>query len=354
MTVFLLICAVMSVAAVIVIVRPLLRRPPDEAGLVAEKDPVAAAVLIVAIPLIATGLYFAVSNWQWNRPPDPQQAAIRELQKQVTELEKHLRDQPTDVDGWLALGRAYVRVRRFDRGVDAYQRAYDLTRGENIDALIGLGEALTLTDEKSLVGRAGELFEEAARRAPRDPKVLWYSSLAALNAGNLPLARERMQLMLAQNPPQEIRGILEREIQDLDQQLATPAGGVAAAAQGPASAASVSQPIKVSVTLAPALANKVPPDMALFVLAREPGGGGPPLAAVRRTAKDLPLSVQLSEQDAMIPGRSIAGKATLQIVARLSRGGQPVAQSGDFYGEAQYSSAGQGGALNIEINKTVP
>ena len=353
MTVFLLICAVMSMAAVTAIVWPLLRRAPTEAALVAQKDPISAAVLIVVVPLIAAGMYFVGSNWQWNRPADPQQAAILELQERITDLEEHLQKQPDDVDGWLTLGRSYVRVRRFDRGVGAYQRAYDLTRGENVDALIGLGEALTLTDEKSLVGRAGELFEEAVRRAPRDPKVLWYSSLAALNAGNLPLARERMQLMLAQNPPPEIRGILEREIQDLNQQLGATAGGPAGA-QSAANPAAVSQPIKVSVTLAAALADKVPPDMSLFVLAREPSGGGPPLAAVRRNAKDLPLSVQLSERDAMIPGRSIAGKSTLQIVARLSRSGQPVAQSGDFYGEAQYSSASQSGALNIEINKTVP
>ena len=85
--------------------------------------------------------------------------------------------------------------------------------------MIGLGEALAMTDEASLTGRAGRLFDAALAKAPNHPKALWYGSIAALQAGDLRKGRDRLQLLLAQNPPEQLRSVLERQIQDLNQQL---------------------------------------------------------------------------------------------------------------------------------------
>jgi cytochrome c-type biogenesis protein CcmH len=95
----------------------------------------------------------------------------------------------------------------------------------------------------------------------------------------------------------------------------------------------------------------------LFVLARDPSAGGPPLAVQRHSSNDLPLTVELSERDAMMPTRTIAGVARVEVVARLSRSGTPQAQSGDFYGTAEHVFAGDGtseATLNIIIDRTVP
>ena len=40
--------------------------------------------------------------------------------------------------------------------------------------------------------------------------------------------------------------------------------------------------------------------LPLFILARDPAAGGPPLAVQRHSSSDLPLTVELSERDAMI------------------------------------------------------
>jgi len=66
----------------------------------------------------------------------------------------------------------------------------------------------------------------------------------------------------------------------------------------------------------------------------------------------------LSERDAMIAARTIATVPRVQVVARLSRSGTPQAQSGDYYGEAEYDfskNSGAGGStLNITIDRAVP
>jgi cytochrome c-type biogenesis protein CcmH len=354
MTAFVLIAAVMLLAALVLIVRPLLSpRLSGEGKLAAE--PVAAAIMIVLVPALAAGFYAARSNWQWNRPVDPQEAALLEIQHRVGELSSQLQKNQNDVDGWLQLGRSQVELRQFDRAVDAYKRAFDLTRGENIDAIMGLGEALTLVDQNALAGKAGELFELAALKAPRNPKVLWYSSMAALQAGKLGVARDRMQLLLSQNPPDQIRMILEREIGDLNEQIASGPShaGAADSVTAAASSSKSHRSIKVNVTLAPKLRGTIEGADTLFILARDPAGG-PPLAAVRRATSELPLTVELSERDAMVPGRTIAGRAMVQIVARLSRSGQPIAQSGDFFGEADYRFTEESGSISIAIDQRVP
>jgi len=250
------------------------------------------------------------------------------------------------------LGRSYLALNRTTQAVDAYQKAYDLSHGEDLDAAVGLGEALVLSDQRSLQGRAGELFESILSRDPANPTALWYGAVTALIGGKLPLARQRMSSLLALNPPQQVRDILERQIQDIDQQLGVPANESAAS---PALAQSVpSRSVQVKVTLASNLEKGLDPRTPLFVLARD--GAGPPLAVVRRAVGDLPLTVTLSDSDAMLAGRNLSSVQQVQIVARISKSGSPQSRPGDFFGETLHSfkDGKSSAAVTIEIDRIVP
>ena len=218
--------------------------------------------------------------------------------------------------------------------------------------MIALGEALALTDESSLQGRAGDLFTAALEKAPNHPKALWYGSIAALMRGDLRLGRDRLQLLMAQNPPQQLRAVLERQIQDINDQLGESKGSEAAGANG--STAAAQRSIRVSVTIAPSIEKQLSSPVPLFILARDPNAGGPPLAVQRHSSTEAPLTIELSERDAMMPTRTIASVPKVEVVARLSRGGSPQAQSGDFFGAATYEFANGAGTLNIIVDQVVP
>jgi cytochrome c-type biogenesis protein CcmH len=96
--------------------------------------------------------------------------------------------------------------------------------------------------------------------------------------------------------------------------------------------------------------------VSLFVLARNPQQPGPPLAVERHLSSELPLQVELTTDDAMLPTHSLANAQDVEIVARLSASGMPTEQSGDLFGSAAYSFAKQGeqGSVTIEINQRVP
>ncbi len=355
MTLFIVLCIVMAAVAIVLVVRPLLKAAPvaaESKAPPAKPGKVTAIVTAILLPLLAVGLYMSVTTWKWNEPPASAAQAANpnapQIEVMVTQLEERLKKEPQDSEGWLMLGRSFVMLGRYPRAVDAFQQAYDLTKGENISAVTGLAEALILTDEASLSGRAGELIEAALVKSPREPRALWYGSLAALSAGKLEVARDRMQLLLEQNPPEQVRSLLQTQITDINSQLGAPAPS----AQTAPPAASVAS-VNVAVSIAAEIAAKIKNPLSLFVLART-AAGGPPVAVVRLTSDKLPLTVELSDSDAMIAGRGIGSVPQVQIVARVSQSGSPQAQSGDFYGEADYVVQPGRGSVTIVIDRVVP
>jgi hypothetical protein len=54
----------------------------------------------------------------------------------------------------------------------------------------------------------------------------------------------------------------------------------------------------------------------------------------------------------MIPGRTISKAAQIEIVARVSKSGQPVAATGDLFGSAEY--APDAGKVSVVIYRVVP
>lgn len=120
-----------------------------------------------------------------------------------------------------------------------------------------------------------------------------------------------------------------------------------------AAAASTVQ-LKIKVALSPGLANQVKPDETLFIFARAASGPPMPLAAVRKTAGELPLSITLDDSSAMSPQLKLSQYDSVKIVARISRGGSPTAQSGDLFGEVGPLNPHQSKPLTITINQKVP
>ena len=345
----------MLAAALLWLVIPLWRKTDKEGESVdASERGIATAVVSVLVPAVAIAMYALLSNWDWDASAQ-QVAQSEQMDSLLTQLEQRLQENPQDINGWLLLGRSHATMGRYAQAVDAYQHAYDLSKGENLEAIIGLGEAMFLNDQNTLAGRAGQLFETALARAPNNAKALWYGSVAALQAGDLRLGRDRLRGLLAQNPPPELQTILQRQIDDLNDQLGEAGEGGAAAVSAPVgeSPASRARSIDVAVSISPEIKAQIAADVALFVLARDPAGG-PPLAVQKHTAAALPLAITLSERDAMMATRTIASVPKVQVVARLSRSGSPQAQSGDFFGEAAFEFGKDTGRLNIIIDRAVP
>ncbi len=370
MSTFILLAALMAAVAIAFVAWPIFRdRRVEGAGTSATGT---AVVVALAIPLAAFLLYRTWSNWDWNA--DPQAVANpqgHEMAAAVQALEQKLAASPSDPQGWMLLGRSYAVMNEFGKAAGAYKKAYDLTGGKEAEPMLGYAEALSMADENSLGGEAGQLIESALKLEPQNPKALWYGGLVALRRDDVATARDRWAALSALNPPPEVKAVLDQRIAEMDLRLGrapqAPAAGpmmggagpamasAAAPSGGDAAAAPGAGAVKVRLKLAPALAAQVPPGAPLFVLARDPSNPGPPLAAKRLQGVQFPLELVLSDADAMAPGRTISGAKTLTIVARFSKSGMPMASSGDLYGEVGYDPAkDKGRTIDVTIDRTVP
>jgi cytochrome c-type biogenesis protein CcmH len=350
MTTFLLIAACMAALAAAAVALPLIRGRQALLG-------AAAAVLMVGA---AAALYPLWSNWDWNAPDSAQADATGpDVAAMVKKLEQHLQAEPADLKGWVMLGRSYVALQRADDAVDAYEHAHRLDAA-NVDAMMGLGEAMSLRARGEIPPEAAQLFEQAVAAAPDNPKALLYGGFAAALRGDRAAARARWEALKAMNPPPQITELLDARLAELGPTQApngiampgasAPGTSPSPGGTGTSPGASASAEATVNISITPALKARLKAGAPLFVFAREPGGHGPPLAAKRLTSASIGTQVHLSAADSMLPGRVLTVGQRVSITARVAFSGQPLPAAGDLYGEVSYD-VGRDGARDLVIDR---
>jgi cytochrome c-type biogenesis protein CcmH len=373
-TVFIIVCAVMLVAAIAAFAYPLLRPVP----VVAKGEPILPAAkvpaLVVGAFLIvgAAAMYNHATSFPWQDPrlaapvpPGHGENMQGDSMEEVTQqLQARLNDNPNDAEGWRMLARTYLVTNRASDAVAAYEKAMAIAGDADPSLKLDLAEAMILTEDPALQGKAKDIVDAALAADSNSQKALWYSGVIALRADDKETARTRWSKLLEQNPPPEIRQILE-------QQLAALGVAVPAAAQPAGEAVQQSPPatgvqgsevagpspqgrtIRVTVSVDPSLAGKLKPGTTLFVSAREPGIPGPPLAAVRLTTDDLPTTVVLSDANSMMEGRNLSAVNDVEVVARVAFGGTVMSASGDLIGTAIQKKGGPAD-LSVAIARVQP
>jgi cytochrome c-type biogenesis protein CcmH len=163
------------------------------------------AAAAVLIPALTLGLYLDLGAP--DLPDRPLAARQQELaqgeapdvQAMVARLEARLRDQPGDVEGWLMLGRSRSALGDEPAAVEAYRKAQGLGP-ENPAMLIGLGQSLVGTAGGVVTPEARSLFERAQKAGVADPRAGFYLGLAAAQAGDGHRALDTWRQLLAGAP----------------------------------------------------------------------------------------------------------------------------------------------------------
>lgn len=376
------------VAAALVLV-PLLRawnRMGDERSSAAFGVGV---VIALAIPVVSIMLYSRWTTWDWTSGGGtmvPGSGAVHEMDQAIVALERRLAQQPGDIEAWMLLGRSYMSQRRFGDASQAFRQAAALDGQNNPQILADLGEALALSDPEGLQGEAGAIIERVLAISPAHPKGLWYGGLNAYENANWALAEQRLGLLLTLNPPETLVPLIEERVaaarahqQDGFPSAPGSATATAAAAQAPAPAvetpssqppapaapanasepppavsaagtgdAAVSDGIALEISLDPALAARIPGPTPIFIIARNPGGGAP-LAVIRSNSSELPMSVRLTDANAMMEGVTISDQDELELIARVALSGSPAQRPGDLFGAVNYVR-GNGSPTRIRID----
>ncbi len=343
MTLFIILAALLAAGAILLLVWPLLRTQ-GEGTQTAGRAGIAATIVTALLPAVAFLVYFQASNWNWGATEQIDSVSAPDLRRVVEELKQRLAQRSDDIDGWKLLGRSATVLGDYALAREAFGEAYTRTQGQDAEAVVGYAESLVLNDEREIDGQAVQLFEQALEMAPDNPRALWYGGITAYRRGDLALAQQRWVELQNHELAPDLRQVLAERLAELEKTQGKPA---ATGGSGLASNA-----IEISINVSPEVATKVGPSSALFVIARR-GTGGPPLAVLRQAIGAWPVSARLSDANAMLPGISLAEGGPLTLIARISQGGQPIAASGDLFGEVSYDFASAHPA-SITIDRIVP
>ena len=111
--------------------------------------------------------------------------------------------------------------------------------------------------------------------------------------------------------------------------------------------------ITVRIDLAAELKGKAQAEQTVFIFAR-PVGGRMPAAATRLQVKDLPAEITLTDAMSPMPTAKLSSFDEVEIIARVSGSGQPMAQPGDlFVTRSPVSVKGHTEPLDLIIDQVV-
>ncbi|MBD9484312.1 c-type cytochrome biogenesis protein CcmI [Pseudomonas sp. PDM14] len=289
--------------------------------------PLIAALLV---PLVGGGLYlhWGASQQIAAMGEQPREPSMAEM---TARLEASVKAEPDSAESWYFLGRIYMAQDRAPDAVKAYEQAVRIA-GRAPELLGQWAQALYFANGKQWSESIAALTSEALQADPNEVTSLGLLGIAAFEGERYAEAIDYWQRLVAQMPAEDpsrasIQGGIERARERLL------AGGETAPEQAAEPAKQAVNAIRVRVTLAAALQEKVQPGDSVFVFARAASGPPMPLAAKRLSVADLPVEVELSDSDAMMPQLKLSGFPEVQLVARISRAGN--ATAGEWIGRGQ-------------------
>lgn len=313
---------------------------------------VTAAIVAIALPLAAVLLYLkfgspnAFMQVADSGVPQAEQDQLAFIQKHLAELESKVQEEPDNLEAVLMLGRAYLILQRYDEAVTLYAGA-ESRFADQPALLVDHAEALAYAQGGNLLGESDTLIDRALELEPGFAKGLWLAGLVAVQQDRPDEAREHWQKLLAVLPPESGTAVRVREL------LAQVGGAPATAPSQETPAAAGNVALQVQVTLSPELAGRVPDGATVFVLARAADGPRAPLAVVRQPASSLPLAVTLDDTTAMVEGMSISRFPQIVVEARISASGNAIRQPGDLIGTSEAIEVKDGAKLQIQIDQVV-
>jgi cytochrome c-type biogenesis protein CcmH len=311
-----------------------------------------AIVVLLAVPVASIVLYLTYGEYRVIENPQLVLAAPRQqtaaapqmsLEEMTLAIKQRLEDNPEDAEGWFMLGRTMMARQQYDQAVTAFQRSNDLL-AEEPGIMFALADALAMQNNGNLLGEPEELVQRGLKLAPRFPNGLWLAGMAAEQRQDYQSAHRYWSLLLpliADNPAssREVQGLLAT-LEERDPALAKTVASDGAGG------------IKLVVDISAELKAKASPDTAVFIYAKAMQGPPMPLAVRKLQLSDLPVSLTLSDDDAMMPTMKLSSFDQVIVGARVSSSGNPVAQSGDFYTEREaVDSSNPPAQINLTIDQ---
>lgn len=249
--------------------------------------------------------------------------APEEVDQVALGLRLKLMREPNDAVAWMVYAELMTRFGQYDQALEAYEKSYQLdnTRLSTLGSYARL--LVTLGDDEH-ISRAARLLQRMLELDASNLEGLSLLGVVAFQRGDWQQAMFAWNVLLQQLTADDPRrAAIIAAIADAEQQQRLAEQGIA-----------------VTVALSAAAAEQLPDNATLFVYIRDPNGNPMPAAVVRQAVTSFPITVQLSNANAMLDDYNLATLDQWQVMARISTDEQIEAGPDDLDAAPQVVAAG--------------
>ena len=290
---------------------------------------ISVVIIAMLLPAASLGIYMKLGSASdveiaMNKPVDPFNGREPSFDEALAQLELELERNPQNPEGWYILSSTYMGQGRYQEAMDGYRQVLSLLTPEDVQYATVMGQLA-----QAMFFAAGGMSDEVRAQvmATLDIEPLEITALGLLGADAFEKQDFRsaiafwQQALINADPDTaaSIRNGIERGIEQLVER-----GEDVSDIEVP-----LGSRILVNLSVAPGLTDGFPADTPVFLVAR-PLDGGMPAAAVRLTLADLPVSVELTDAQAMAPSNRLSSHDEVTVSARISKSGNVAPQPGDL------------------------
>lgn len=254
----------------------------------------------------------------------PQEQLLQQQEVLLKELDGWLENHPDDERFLYMRARLLSEAGVWDRAEEDYRNLVSQFPDQD-NMLAEYAQVLFLKNNRSMTPDVLAFLKQTLQINPHNVTALGLLGMAAFEQQDYRSAVDFWQRLLRVIPP----GTPQAE---------TIAEGVARAKEmgGLANEPAVVADIRLNVQVGVATEAQAKPDETVFVLLRAVNGPRMPLAAVKTTVAALAQPIVLDTASSPMRGQlDLAAIESFEVVARLSRSGQPVPAAGDWEAVSQ-------------------
>ncbi|OUL58529.1 c-type cytochrome biogenesis protein CcmI [Pseudoalteromonas ulvae] len=274
-----------------------------------------------------------------------------ELQQFALGLRTKLSTNGDDQVAWMLLGRVAMSLNDLSMATQAFEKSLKINP-DNVNVMLAYSQALLVDGSEESINKAAKKLSKILQQNPTNMDAISLLALIAYERKDWLEAKTAFELLLSSMEKADPRYVLiEQRINELNQRLNVSAEGDIN--KNSQSMALQPRQLTVKLSLSDDLVNNVPKGATLFVFAKAAQGPQMPLAVVKLTSVDLPTTVVLSQDNAMMPSLTMEQFDQVIVTARISIDDKVDVQVGELQGQSAVIDLTTKTELSLTINQLI-
>lgn len=261
-------------------------------------------------------------------------------------IRSRLRSNPDDATGWMFLARLWLSVGQDAQAVQAIEKALVL-KPDDTTIRITYAQTLMVTNDEGQMTKAQSVLQGLLASSPQNDNLALMMAVVSARLGDLANTTRYFEQVKDKLPAEnETRLGLEQRISVLSQQR----GSLPEAENTTANTG-----FEITVTIDEGVSDKLPGEGYLIVYAQDANSQNRmPAAVVKIPLQKFPVTLTLNNDNAMMPGYTLATLSQVRLTARVSSDEDVMPTAGDLQGVISVPvKPGETSQYSIIISKEV-